>query len=660
MKVVRLLQDMQAELEHEVADDKAVHEKLGCWCQENEQEKSKAIATNEAKEAELESFLAEAAARMKEKQAKRDESLDEVNRNFDALQKAQALRMKEAKAFQDEEVDLQGASQACSQALVVLKEYHASPSDLAQVRTVAQRLQQAQVLDLAKRSANAPEDSQLKVLQSFLVQSQTPSFLSVPAGGRYASYAPQSGEIYGILDQMREEFDGDLEEARKKEKQAIAQFLELKTAKEAEIQAGRTLVAKLDGEIADLKVRHAEAFEELENTQAQLALDRTFLANLKKKCSESEAEFEARVKDRMEEIAAVADTINILNTDAAFETFGDTAFLQMSSMTAVQNTQDKQQRLRKVSSILQKAAIGLSSPELSLLAASAQNDAFAKVKEMIDKMIVQLTTQQSDESKHRDWCIKEMHSNERSTAEASDKRDSLETRTGDLERSIEYLKKEIEATTAAVAEMQVEMKRASETREGENAAFQETVNDQRMTQIILQKAIARMQEVYSFVQDDADQPGAPHIQTSGTHTDPGNGPARFNSYEKSAAGGRVVALLQQVHKDSKKMENDAMAGDLDAQSAYEIFMQDSNKAIAAYNKKVVDMKGAIATSKEELGLANSDLKATLHELKNLHAELGDLKESCDFIIKTFDDRQAARSDEIDALKQAKAILSGAN
>ena len=32
MKVVRLLQDMKAELEAELADDQAVHEKLDCWC----------------------------------------------------------------------------------------------------------------------------------------------------------------------------------------------------------------------------------------------------------------------------------------------------------------------------------------------------------------------------------------------------------------------------------------------------------------------------------------------------------------------------------------------------------------------------------------------------------------------------------------------------
>merc|ERR1719336_1369509 len=49
MKVVRMLQDMEAELKKELEDDKAVHEMLSCWCETNEKEKTKAIADGKAK-----------------------------------------------------------------------------------------------------------------------------------------------------------------------------------------------------------------------------------------------------------------------------------------------------------------------------------------------------------------------------------------------------------------------------------------------------------------------------------------------------------------------------------------------------------------------------------------------------------------------------------
>jgi len=46
----------------------------------------------------------------------------------------------------------------------------------------------------------------------------------------------------------------------------------------------------------------------------------------------------------------------------------------------------------------------------------------------------------------------------------------------------------------------------------------------------------------------------------------------------------------------------------------------------------------------------------LEQLSNYN---GELHQSCDFIMKNFEIRQTARDEEIEALKQAKSILSGA-
>merc|ERR1719333_996320 len=149
----------------------------------------------------------------------------------------------------------------------------------------------------------------------------------------------------------------------------------------------------------------------------------------------------------------------------------------------------------------------------------------------------------------------------------------------DLTKTIEKLSKDIDAAKAEVAETMNQMKRASETREGENADFQTTVSDHRVMSMILTKALDRMKQVYALLQQQGLKPGAPHIQTSGTHTDPGNGPAKFKQYEKNAGGGRFVAMLEEVLADTKKTEDQALASEADSQSAYENFMKDSNKMI---------------------------------------------------------------------------------
>merc|ERR1719253_1386391 len=175
-------------------------------------------------------------------------------------------------------------------------------------------------------------------------------------------------------------------------------------------------------------------------------------------------------------------------------------------------------RRNKAVSVLQRAARISGAPQIALLAASAQLDAFTKVKALIDKMVAELTQQQKDEVDHRDWCIDELNSNKRSTAAAYDKKESLETQIADLQKTIEKLSKDLDASKKAVAETKEQMKRASETREADNADFQTTVSDHRVMSIILTKALDRMKQVYALLQQR--QPGAPHIQTSGTHTDP--------------------------------------------------------------------------------------------------------------------------------------------
>eukprot|EP00928_Gymnodinium_smaydae_P070346 TRINITY_DN5419_c0_g1_i1.p1 TRINITY_DN5419_c0_g1~~TRINITY_DN5419_c0_g1_i1.p1 ORF type:complete len:689 (-),score=238.79 TRINITY_DN5419_c0_g1_i1:64-2130(-) len=649
MKVVRLLQDMKVELQRELDDDKAVHEKLSCWCSTNDQEKSQAIEMGEAKSAQLSSDMDAATAKMMELKEKRASTLQEVDNDHAALTKASALRMKESKAFQAEETDLLEAVAACKQAVVALSKHH---PDLAQLRSVARRLQTSRLERLLpSSSAGSIRSEQLEVLRAFLQQAGgAQSFLAIPG---FQSYRPQSGQIYGILKQMQEDFERSLSDAQQSEKKDKEDYAALKAAKEEEIAAGRKAIVQLDADLAEFGEKHAQAAKELEDTKDQLALDTEFLAKLKEKCSESKNEFDTRVKSRLEEIAAVEDTIGILNSDDSFDAFDksvNTAFVQIASS----NKQEQALRAR-AAAVLRKAASGADTAQLALLAASTQLDAFEKVKAEIDKLVAELGKQMKDEVDQRDWCTDEMAANGRATAAADDKKAALDTKIADETKTVEKLSADVDAATKAIAEMQEQMKRASENREAESADNSRTVSDQRLTQMILQKAIDRMKQVYNFLQQ---QPGAAHIATSGTHTDPGNGPARFTKYEQNAGGARVLQMLEQVSGDSRKLEEEALAAENDALTAYENFMQDSNKAITQYSESITSMTEARATTKASLSMAKTDLKQTVEELYGLSETLGDLHKSCDFVLKNFEARQAARAAEVDALKEAKAILSG--
>merc|ERR1719163_2261325 len=100
-------------------------------------------------------------------------------------------------------------------------------------------------------------------------------------------------------------------------------------------------------------------------------------------------------------------------------------------------------------------------------------------------------------------------------------------------------------------------------------------------------------------------------------------------------------MISSIIADSQKLEAEAIAAEQDSQTAYDNFMSESK-----------------AKAKEELNLTKTDLDTTNNELKDLHDTEADLHNSCDYLLKNFFVRQDARAQEIDALKEAKAILSG--
>ena len=77
------------------------------------------------------------------------------------------------------------------------------------------------------------------------------------------------------------------------------------------------------------------------------------------------------------------------------------------------------------------------------------------------------------------------------------------------------------------------------------------------------------------------------------------------------------------------------------------------------NKDIIHKSETKAKAEADFVQAKNDSEAVLLELEQLGNYKAELHGSCDFVVKNFEIRQAARDEEVEALKQAKAILSGA-
>merc|ERR1719326_798183 len=634
-KVVKLLKDMQATLTKEMETDQEVYDKLACWCETNDKEKTAAIEIAEQRITQFTSEIEELSAKSARLETEIKTLNEEIAKNQEALNKATAIREKELEEFNAEEKDMMQSIQALKNAITVLGKHHEMPAEsLVSIATLIRHHlhSKAQLL----KGTISPD--QKRTLTAFVQQ---------PAG--FQSYAPQSGAIFGILKQMKETFETNLSQAQKDELAAQDAYNELKMAKLAEIGASKKAVDMKSVELAETDEKCAQAKESLADTRDALSADQKFLMDLKEKCRMTDAEMEERTKARQAEIAAVGEAIAILTSDESRDLFSSTlGFVQVNAVLNV----NKKARKEAVA-MLKAAAKKTGSTQLLALAATAGLDAFTKVIAAIDEMIADLKQQISDDVEHKDYCTKELAENDKATMIAQDEKSDLEAHIEDLKSTIDTLTKDIKAKEAEVAEMQVQIKRASEDREMENKEFQQTVADQRATQAILTKALDRLKEVYGFVQTKAkakQEPGA----------DAPPPPPGFSTYKKNEGAGGVLSMMEGIITDAKIMETEAIKAEQDSQSAYESFVKNTNDSIASAQKAIVNMSEDKAKAEESLTQAEQDLKATMSELEQLASYAADLHKSCDFTLKNFDVRQEAMAQEIEALGQAKAVLSGAD
>merc|ERR1719230_1515047 len=118
-------------------------------------------------------------------------------------------------------------------------------------------------------------------------------------------------------------------------------------------------------------------------------------------------------------------------------------------------------------------------------------------------------------------------------------------------------------------------------------------------------------------------------------------------------------MIQQIINDAKAMEAETIRSEEDAQKAYEDFVKETNASIEEKSADIVNKSENKAKAETDLVEAKENHEAVMLELEQLANYKAELHSSCDFIMKNFEIRQTARDEEIEALKQAKAILSGA-
>eukprot|EP00448_Togula_jolla_P016605 CAMPEP_0170591848 /NCGR_PEP_ID=MMETSP0224-20130122/12620_1 /TAXON_ID=285029 /ORGANISM="Togula jolla, Strain CCCM 725" /LENGTH=711 /DNA_ID=CAMNT_0010915735 /DNA_START=61 /DNA_END=2196 /DNA_ORIENTATION=+ len=675
-KVVTLLQEMKAQVQKEAAEDLAAYEKYSCWCQNGEKENAAATKNAEEQIDGLTSSINEGVAKEGELKTQIGELAAGIEEDKSALAAATAIREKERASFEATEADMKETIAALEEAVAVLSKVQLlqsghSESTKARAKAAAVLLQVRDFIQRrAPRYSEVMQKDLFDVLGSLPAGAQSELFLSrrdaavlqqlgQPTGAAAGakSYNSRSGNILGVLSEMKDEFGRDLSETTEAETQAQAAFAALSEAKQAEIAtAGKQKAAK-EAELSQLMATMASAKEDIASLQDSLEADQKLLLDLQKNCKSEEEEHSSRVAARNEEVKALSEALTILSEDDARSLFGKTLSLLQTSQDTSTLTSAQEHKQERAMQRIAKVAKRHGNWLLLGLTTRVRLDGFAKVKEMMDKMLAELEAQQKEEYEKSKLCEKEIDSVEDQLKEKSLLEQDLDLKHKGLSNKLQQLNAQTAELKAEVSEMEVALKAAGEARKEENSLFQSSINDQRATIEILKKALGRLKEYYaaSMAQVRAhsrvgQEPGAKMAVA----------PPKGKDYQKSAGAGGVIQLLMEVIKDAEVTEQEVVASEQKSQADYAAYVEDANasietdRAVIAKNEEQAASFEGSKSETEAAQLSNGEEQAKLTQL--LQAQHTD----CDFLLKYYDVRQTARAEEMQSIKDAKAILSGSD
>merc|ERR1712129_574227 len=269
---------------------------------------------------------------------------------------------------------------------------------------------------------------------------------------------------------------------------------------------------------------------------------------------------------------------------------------------------------------------------------------------------------------------------------------SLEHKVDDLGAALEdttsmiaTLTDEIEALVDGIKALDKSVAEATENRKAENVAYKELMAADTAAEKLLSMAGNRLAKFYTpklYVTPakqelSAEQRIAVNMGSEAAPTQPpmlaqikqhdaGSvapppPPETWGAYKKKGEEhGGVVAMLNMLKADLAKEMQSATVDEEDAQAEYEKMMADSaekrqidSASLADKESAKADLEAKALKLKEEETATMKEVLSTAETLKNLHLE-------CDWLVSNFEVRKEARAGEVEALKKAKAVLSGAD
>lgn len=653
-KIINLLKGLEEQAIEEGKSEALSFQKFEYWCKNSKKTLNKAIAEEKDNIDSLESKIAaktEESKNLGEQIAKLEEELGELSTS---AKEALAASDKANALYEQVSADLQSTIDSVGECITAIKDSKDQTSFIAAQKKVSS------VIALLETQMSTEQKTGLSHF------AKTDPAEVMAAGDMQAhkkSYSFKGGNVLELLKQLELKFEDDLTQVEKEETNRVNAYNLAKDARDNAITAAE----KAKDEKTDLKAEvdeeKAEAEGDLEDEQGELEADTATLETTDKKCSVKTSEWEERSATRSGEIEAINVAIKILAKVADVRTEAPSNPVPPASpLDFLQVDVTTDPKMKAVVYLRQKAA-QLHAKALERLAQEVQahlGSPFDLINNDIQKMIFRLMAEQKDEDEHKHWCDLELEKTQVSIDDKQDKMDDLQAKIDDAEAKIGELTEEIKAADDMVAEIVSFMKEATEIREVGKKENELAIKDAQDSQEAVSNAIAVLTDFYKESGQIAKEPWEFLQKGVELPEDPETWDSSYTAVsDPSAQPGGIITILEKCNEDFATMEADTKAQEASDQDAYDSDMQEhdiekakrskESEMKSAEKKRLVEKAASMEKNRKHV---SDEHEATVQYQK-------DLQPACVEGDSTYEDRKAARTDEIEALHQSQVILEEA-
>jgi len=690
-KVLNMLHVLQKRVREEEVRQTDLFDKFMCYCKTTQKQFKKTVGDAKDRLPQIQSGMQETIASRDQLTQMLKNHQDDRDAAKAAVQQSTQLRNKERDSFKKDSVDEQSNIEALKQAVAKLRQ--GSPSSFLQSEAASK----LQSLLLAGRPS---KDYDREVLSNFLQQGSTTEGI---------------GEVIGILDQMREDMERDLQAMKEQETSAQSAFEAMSRAKANEIEIATRSIEEQSARLSTIRVQLVQLKHDLKDTTDTLEKTQRLLKELIAEC-------DLRVKDdsklrqqRSLEEKAISETMSLLNDDALQSS--PPSFIQITTQVG-QRFQYRQQHLpvllqarstrhyatKKALNVLKQVETSHGNSEVSFLAARAsmalqdrdqhsQGKGFQMILQLIDNMVNLLGKEQSDDDAKQKMCVNELAKQGEHKTSLEQQKKAKETEIASLDDELDAAVRDLANLREKVSSLDVAVKEATIRRKAENAEFIQVLSDNHAALEVLDLAMKRLAKFYNatlytgssalqtsshsgitveqekvvpltFVQVDAEEDEESSDENSESDAS-SEGIGFFAAGQQADTlearkqrTDEIFVMLYQIYTDIEAENDGAVKGEKDSQAAYESFLVLSLQSRDADTKAIASKEGVRAAAQEGTKHLKDQKGLLVKELEETSTVITNLKKDCDDLLKEYEARKKARSSETEALQRTKAVLRG--